>query len=237
MIKPCGDFEQVPARIIRECTPETIGVYCKLLTFGEQWSLNIHGLATCMGLSQDRVRSAIVTLEVLGYIVRKAVHKDGRLKGWDYIIYGNAVKDDERSHAGFSLSQIQSCPKSANTENDQDNIIILDKDNHTNKDIHINNNNNYKGESRFKKPSLDEVKAYADSRNSKSDAAHFYDYYEGCGWMVGKNHMKDWKAAFRNWERNDVKYAAAKPAPKSKSKFEQNLHTIEEMFGGQGYDE
>ena len=35
------------------------------------------------------------------------------------------------------------------------------------------------------------------------DAERFVDYYTANGWKVGKNPMKDWKAAVRNWERKD----------------------------------
>jgi hypothetical protein len=34
------------------------------------------------------------------------------------------------------------------------------------------------------------------------DADAFVDFYESKGWLVGKNKMKDWKAAVRTWERN-----------------------------------
>ena len=33
------------------------------------------------------------------------------------------------------------------------------------------------------------------------DADRFVDFYESKGWMVGKNKMKDWRAAVRTWER------------------------------------
>jgi hypothetical protein len=35
----------------------------------------------------------------------------------------------------------------------------------------------------------------------KSDAEAFFDYYCTNGWKVGKNSMKDWHAALRNWKR------------------------------------
>ncbi|WP_407397747.1 hypothetical protein [Treponema sp.] len=56
--------------------------------------------------------------------------------------------------------------------------------------------------SRFSPPSLDEVKAYCVERKNSVDAEHFIDYYSSNGWKVGKNSMKDWKAAVRNWEKN-----------------------------------
>lgn len=54
----------------------------------------------------------------------------------------------------------------------------------------------------FSPPSVDDVKAYCTERNNSVDAEKFVDYYSSNGWMVGKNKMKDWKAAVRTWEKN-----------------------------------
>ena len=64
-----------------------------------------------------------------------------------------------------------------------------------------NINNNISGK-RFKPPTVDEVKAYCIERQNNVDAERFMDYYTANGWKVGKNTMKDWKAAVRTWERN-----------------------------------
>ena len=60
--------------------------------------------------------------------------------------------------------------------------------------------------------------AYVRERGSKVDPQVFIDFYAAKGWMVGRNKMKDWKAACRNaegWERwqrggdrNEVKTAS-----------------------------
>lgn len=55
---------------------------------------------------------------------------------------------------------------------------------------------------KFIPPSLEQVKAYCLERKNSVDAERFIDYYASRGWMIGKNHMKDWKAAIRTWERN-----------------------------------
>ena len=52
----------------------------------------------------------------------------------------------------------------------------------------------------FTPPSIDEVSAYCTERNNGIDPQHFVDFYEAKGWIVGKNKMKDWKAAVRTWE-------------------------------------
>jgi DNA replication protein DnaD len=56
---------------------------------------------------------------------------------------------------------------------------------------------------RFREPTLEEVKAYCLERQNSVDPESFIDYYSSKGWMVGKNKMKDWRAALRRWEKND----------------------------------
>lgn len=62
----------------------------------------------------------------------------------------------------------------------------------------------------FKVPSVEEVKQYmlercSDAATAKREAESFCDYYEANGWKVGKNAMKNWGAAVRNWMRNDFR--------------------------------
>jgi hypothetical protein len=55
----------------------------------------------------------------------------------------------------------------------------------------------------FVPPTVDEVREFCSSRNNRVDAEAFVDFYVSKGWMVGKNKMKDWRAAVRTWERRD----------------------------------
>ena len=53
---------------------------------------------------------------------------------------------------------------------------------------------------RFTPPTVEEVKAYCNEKGYTGvDPERFVDYYTSNGWRVGKNPMKDWKAAVRNW--------------------------------------
>ncbi len=54
----------------------------------------------------------------------------------------------------------------------------------------------------FVKPTPLEIQTYVDEHQLNVDVERFFDYYEGNGWKVGKNPMKDWKATARNWSRN-----------------------------------
>ncbi|WP_347394857.1 Lin1244/Lin1753 domain-containing protein [Parabacteroides leei] len=57
--------------------------------------------------------------------------------------------------------------------------------------------------SAFIPPQLSEIDNYCKDRGNSVDASRFYDWYTANGWMVGKNKMKDWKAAVRTWEKED----------------------------------
>lgn len=56
----------------------------------------------------------------------------------------------------------------------------------------------------FTPPTLQEVQEYCKERGNRVDPQRFIDFYEAKGWMIGKNKMKDWKAAVRTWERQDA---------------------------------
>lgn len=56
---------------------------------------------------------------------------------------------------------------------------------------------------RFTPPTVEEVAQYCFDRMSTIDPQRFVDYYTSNGWMVGKNKMKDWKAAVRTWEQKE----------------------------------
>lgn len=55
--------------------------------------------------------------------------------------------------------------------------------------------------SRFVKPTLEEIVEFCSERNSNIDPQAFFDFYESVGWKVGNKPMKDWRACVRTWER------------------------------------
>ena len=75
----------------------------------------------------------------------------------------------------------------------------------TRQDKTLQDKTRQKGVRRFRKPTVEEVSAFAaEIGNPTFDAEHFVDYYESNGWKVGRNPMKDWKATVRNWARKDA---------------------------------
>ena len=74
--------------------------------------------------------------------------------------------------------------------------IDIDIDIDIDKDIKVN-----KG---FVKPSIVEIKTYMIEIGMTDVSEKWFDYYESNGWLVGKNKMKNWKAAIRTWKNNNL---------------------------------
>ena len=58
---------------------------------------------------------------------------------------------------------------------------------------------------RFTPPTVDEVSEYCRTSGYVVDPQRFVDFYASKGWKVGKESMKDWRAAVRNWASRDKK--------------------------------
>lgn len=78
---------------------------------------------------------------------------------------------------------------------------------------------------RFEKPTLSQITQYCLERNNNVNAEQFFDYYESNGWKVGKNSMKDWKAAVRTWERSEYRKHNSK-----KNSKEDAINVVKELM-------
>ena len=175
-------------------------------------------LATQFNRPLATVQLALQTFERFGMV--EVV--DDILKISNWAKYQNLDKMNEiREYNRLAQQKHRAMLKEAKVDvNDIVNDIVNDKSmtsqpKNKNKDIDIDiEKENKEKESpsatptptkRWTKPTLDEVKAYCAERGNKVDAEKFYDFYESKDWYVGKNKMKDFKAAVRNWERSESK--------------------------------
>lgn len=72
--------------------------------------------------------------------------------------------------------------------------------------IRLEENREIKPKKRFAPPTNEEVTQYIKEKypDANFSADKFIAHYDSNGWMVGKNKMKDWKAAVRTWYHNDI---------------------------------
>lgn len=113
-----------------------------------------------------------------------------------------------KSEQSSCQDELSSCQGELCSEKDElsspnniDNIFILKEK--INKKEKLDADDDEK--KRFKIPSVIEIASYCRKRNNTVDAQRFFDFYESKGWMIGKNKMKDWKAAVRTWENQERK--------------------------------
>ena len=116
-------------------------------------------------------------------------------------VHKSVIQLLERYNLEGYVKGLQTLP---NTVQDKDKVIVKDK----------------AKSKRFVKPTLNDLEHYCIERNNKVDIQKFFNYYESNGWKVGKNPMKDWRAAVRTWEKNTK--------DETKSKVEQSLNTWQE---------
>lgn len=114
--------------------------------------------------------------------------------------------DENSAYRIAETSPLQLCDESVTSPSTQDRLgkerigkDRLGEDRIVDEDINVPT----KPSKRFIPPSVDEVRAYCGGRQNGIDPQRFVDYYTSNGWMVGKNKMKDWKAAVRTWEQKE----------------------------------
>lgn len=188
-------------------------VYARICFF-EVYFESAKATAEFLGVSEWAVQSAKRKLEKAGYIV--CICNTGR--GKQYVADVNLTTFQRDSNRGSKVrvgkkqGLVWEKPKSdiGNTK------VRLGKYQDIDKEIDKDLNKNIEereGESsspprpqksaRFEKPSVEEVKAYCESKGYQIDPENFVDFYESNGWKVGKNPMRSWQAAVRNWARRE----------------------------------
>lgn len=85
--------------------------------------------------------------------------------------------------------------------------------------------------SRFSPPDVETVKSYfAEKGGTEGQAIRFHAYYESNGWKVGRNPMKNWKAAASGWISRDREQQPNKPAPGNTSRSAADVYA--DIFKG-----
>ncbi len=177
------------------------GLLSVMLSLPDNWDYSMNGLCAISKENITAIKSTLNELKELGYLVVTKLMpnetESGRIE-YVYDIYEspnqaiekqgieNLPLENQRVENHTQLNTKESITKKLNTkESNKDNNIVPIQ------------------EKRFIPPTVEDVAAYCQARHNTVDAERFIDYYESNGWKVGRNKMKDWKAAVRSWERND----------------------------------
>lgn len=174
------------------------GLLSQMLSLPDDWDFTIPGLAYINRENESAIKSALTELRENGYLVVTKMMpgqtKSGRIE-YIYDIYENPQQQQEGKKQGLEILGVEI----QGVENHPLNKYIDNKDT----DNKVQNNNSIgQKRKRFVRPTIDEVKEYCTERKNNIDPQKFFDHYEANGWKVGKNSMKDWRAAVRYWENS-----------------------------------
>ena len=128
-----------------------------------------------LGLIEVLDNGAIYMMDIQNFIGKSSTEADRQRE------YYKKIKCDEDV---CKISYMKSTPE-----------IEIEKEIELDIEKEINN-------TRFKKPTLEQVREYCEERNNNVNPEQFIDFYESKNWMIGKNKMKNWKACVRTWEKN-----------------------------------
>ena len=163
---------------------------------------SIRQIATDTGLTVKQVRTAINHLKETQEVAQSPYGKFSVFTVNNYNDYQCAGTDEgkQRAQEGHSEGTLPNIKKNKEVKNTPYNSPQGDEGVSVSK--------------RFVPPTPEEVNVYCRERNNGIDGSEFCDFYTSKGWKVGKNPMKDWKAAVRTWERSRKQNA---PQPKTES--------------------
>ena len=172
-------------------------------------------IADFLKVSEWKAGQMVNDLINKGYVIKTKF--DGRRRYIESNLIGRLAKIQEQPCEKQKADFGKSHPNYNKSDNDSTNHI-------TNK------------RGAFVKPTLYDVQIYCAERGNTIDPQAFIDFYESNGWMVGKNRMKDWKAAVRTWESRNATRPKAQQPVKKQSNLERLNAMAAEIMGGQKYE-
>lgn len=159
--------------------------------------MSLNALAERWGWTWRTVKRFVSMLEKDGMV--QTIEQNGEQNVFlsNYAKYQDTMQNGEQN-TKQNTEQSTRQNREQNTEQNRSHFL-------PNKEEHKEYKEHKEGEKarRFTPPTLDELRAYIFMQDLKMDAQRFLDYYEANGWKVGKNPMKDWRAAARSWAARD----------------------------------
>ena len=202
------------------------------LVVNDRIPYNAEMLASVTGHQVGTIKQALSMFKELGLI---EILENGAIYMLDiqnFIGKGSSEADRKREYRQrieTDRTNVQTNLRQISEKSPPEIEIELEKEIKIEKEIDSSAKSTTTKRKRFEKPTLSEIKQYCIERNNNVNAEQFYDYYESNGWKVGKNSMKDWKAAVRTWERSEYR----KPNSKKNSK-EDAINVVNNLMNKLG---
>lgn len=202
-----------------EASPTTSRIGSYEVTWGRgQYPASVRFLAKKWGRSEQWVRTFI------GKLKRKGMVSVDNSQGTSVITLLNFEKYNDTDDKGNNTpnNTPSNTPNVVNISDLQEYVthLVTQQITHLAQNQHTPNTNNKKEEeykettpkgvakkpSKFIPPTVEEVVEYIREKGYQVDADRFVNFYESKGWYVGKNKMKNWRAAVATWQKNEKEH-------------------------------
>lgn len=189
-----------------------------LLTLPDDWNFNIKGLVSQTGTKKDVILRMVKELKEAGYIsIKQETGKRGvfTVKTWE--IYEDCTV--------VGINRTRQTPNTVKTEHGETRLIQntnIEQNTNSNKILNIQSTKEKKEkrEKRFVPPTLEEVRAYCQERNSSVDPVQFFEYFTVGNWKDSKgNPVKNWKQKLITWEKMNPPAQKSQVIPQSSNPF------------------
>lgn len=204
--KFANKFTQISNAVLNdnELTLEEKGLFCYLFSKPDGWEFHYSVMRKELNEKSDKtIRKVLNSLAEKGYIIKKQVsNPNGQFGGMDIEFTDKAFSITEGKNTdaanlpvGKNAESANLPPNNTNMSNNTD--LITNTDDNIIRSVVLFPTKNVG----FIKPNIKEIEIFCSTEGINVDAKQFYYFYESKGWMIGKNKMKNWKAALRTWER------------------------------------
>lgn len=190
------------------------GLLTIMLSLPDSWDYSVNGLVALCKEGRGAVETALKELKEYGYLVVEKLTPSVSESGRYEYVYNVFEKPSRPQKQGGSFQPLEfqdlEIPQQLNTKES------------STKELKKNN----KKESRFKPPTVEEVRDHLKAKDyTDIDPEAFVYHYEANGWYRGKTKMKSWKAAIETWHRRN------NPKPRS-DQAKRNLDAVKAVLNG-----
>jgi len=182
------------AKVSGRSISEVMAVYVHMMICAS----NANERGRTQGWCDEDVANALdletVHVEAIRTAMQGRVLQDDYLAGWSKRQPSREDGAAERAKAWRNKKKEEQEPEGERKRTQTNAEERPDTDTDTDKEI--------KPRAKFAPPTLDEVSTYCTERRRGVNPHKWHDHYTAKNWMIGKNKMKDWKAAVRTWEQD-----------------------------------
>jgi len=242
-----SDFVRIQHQTLRDesLSITARGILAYMLTMSDDWAFSVNGLASALKLNHETVVKYLKELQAAGYLeIGKERNEAGKFTGKKWTVYEipqDHIRKNRKTEKPSTDTVVGKTERRKNRDTEKPTVKNYQSKELSNIRTIKESNSTTRTREKFTPPTLEEVTAYCRERKNNVDPQRWLDHYQSNGFRVGKNPMKDWKAAVRYWERSGFNDTPRKSTPTHPQETEESkiaeairisMQRLEQRAGG-----